>query len=237
MNILQKTNNIKLTYKESLDDINKKLKDDITVSLKDSIRFSHSFSRLFGVFLATLFLIVFGLIIVFIPVALITGASRNTNSAILELIIHRDNSALGLICLLSFGTACSMFVSVGDYITTRKFIVDFLKISDSISYEEFFDEYDKIKEKDYEQMVSFIDGDALTDNYRNYKRVKKLLDSAVNIEGVSSTVLSIDTVSENGNIEFDTIAVSDFAQNISITEPELQVDYDYKITLLVPYEK
>ena len=135
--------------------------------------------------------------------------------------------------MLLISTALSIVVFLVVYIYTIISEIILIKklvhISNTASYEEFFEEYDK------EQKRFLIwDYNNLIESYKEFALIIEHMDSLVKIE-VCDSSLWMTLSAENGDIETMLIDIDKIVQNINIKEPEIRVGYDYKITYLEPY--
>lgn len=197
--------NTTITYEIPAEDINKTLKDDIIYSL------THQFNHL-DVIVPFIGVIISG---IFVGTLLVVLFVRIVESAILAV-------KLGTIISLTF----ALVIYAINKINTKQL----LSLANTVNYDEFFKEYEyKLKNSLFVAYDKY-----LIQSCENYKVINNKFPSIIDLEIYTDTILRMRYKLENGDVRTVKFDIVEVIENLNITEPELRVDYGYKLTLAVP---
>lgn len=207
--------NTTVTYKAPAEDINKKLKDDIIYSL------THQFNQLdvLGPFIAV---ILAGMLVGTLLVALFVWLAESIVGSQAEFI------SIGLAAKL--GTILSLIFALFIYAMLKRNTKQILLLANTVNYDEFFREYEYKTRNSI--LISY--NTYLLDACSNYRVLNDMFPSIIDLEIYTDTILRMRYKLENGDVRTVKFDIIEVIENLNITEPELRVDYGYKLTLAVP---
>lgn len=210
--------NTTITYEIPAEDINKKLKDDIIYSL------THQFNYLdvLGPFVG---LTLLGILVGTLFVALFIWMA--------ESIIGNQAEFIPIELAAKLGTILSLIFALVMYAMYKRNARQILLLIDTADYDEFFEEYEyKVRN------TILLNSDIrLLDACLNYRVINNMFPSIIDLEIYTDTILRIRYKLENGDVRTVKFDVVEVVENLNITEPELRIDYGYKLTLAIPRKK
>lgn len=214
---------MKITYVHPKEEIDKKLKEDIIKSTKgyaDKVD-------------------IFGDIMIHIFISMAISTCIMSLIFIIQELIKSNLDTkhvmtYGRCMLITIVTslAISIFILLRKHIISKKYINQLHELAKTLNYDEFFNVYDNINSKFYLYKSALIYKPA---KRRMFIESKNIITNAFKTDTKQDLYISFMTTSENGDVEKYHIMMDNHVVNKNITEPEIRVDYDYELVLVVPY--
>lgn len=210
---------MKITYVHPKEEIDKKLKEDILKSTKGYVDKIDIFGAIMFHILMCMALSI-GISLIYLIVKQIMNDG--------QLEIYGECMMITIIASL----VISIFIFLRKHIISKKHINKLHELAKTLNYDEFFNAYDNMNDKFYLYTSPLIYKPA---KRRMFLESKDIITNAFETDTKQALYISFMTTAENGDIEKYHIMMDNRIINKYITEPEIRVDYDYELTLAVPY--
>ena len=211
---------MKITYVHPKEEIDKKLKEDILKSTK-------GYADKIDIFGAIMFHILISMALSISIMSLIYLIVKQIMS---DVQVRTYGRCMVITIIASL--VISIFILLSKHIISKKHINKLHELAKTLNYDEFFNAYDNMNDKFYLYTSPLIYKPA---KRRMFLESKDMITNAFETDTKLALYISFMTTAENGDIETYHIMMDNRIINKYITEPEIRVDYDYELTLAVPY--